>query len=223
MKNLVISAACGLEPSQIKFFLKSLRKFYNEEIFFLVGKKDYQTKKFLSDFNCNFIEVNVHKFDIQLKRYSFFLEIFKKKEYKNIFFFDSRDIFFQSNPFEYNFKGDINFFLEDKKIKDCPFNTHWLIKTYGYEVFLKLSENIISCGGTILGNHKSIEKFLILMISELSKNKYKKRLKYLLTFRRDKGARGSDQAHGNFVAHNNFISNSFSTRMKVDQLQRPII
>ena len=47
------------------------------------------------------------------------------------------------------------------------------------------------------------------MISELSKNKYKKRLKYLLTFRRDKGARGSDQAHGNFIAHNNFISNSF--------------
>ena len=45
MKNLVISAACGLEPSQIKFFLKSLRKFYNEEIFFSSWKKRLSDKK----------------------------------------------------------------------------------------------------------------------------------------------------------------------------------
>ena len=44
MKNLILSAACGLEPSQIKFFLKSLRKFYSEDVFFLVGKQDYKTK-----------------------------------------------------------------------------------------------------------------------------------------------------------------------------------
>ena len=54
-----------------------------------------------------------------------------------------------------------------------------------------------------------MEKFLALMISELSKHKYKKRLKYFLTFRRDKGARGSDQSHGNFIAHNNLISDTF--------------
>ena len=85
--------------------------------FFSSWKKRLSDKKFLSDFNCNFIEVNVHKFDIQLKRYFFFLEILKKKEYKNILFCDSRDIFFQSNPFEYNFKGDINFSLRIKKLK----------------------------------------------------------------------------------------------------------
>ena len=209
MKNLVLSAACGLEPSQINFFLKSLRKFYNEDVFFLVGKKDYKTKQLLENFKCNFLEVNIHKFDIQLERYSFFLKILKEKKYKNILFCDSRDIYFQSNPFEYNFKGSINFFLEDKKIKDCPFNTHWMIKTYGQSTFLSLSEKTISCGGTILANHESIEKFLALMISELSKHKYKKKLKYLLTFRRDKGARGSDQSHGNFIAHNNLISNTF--------------
>ena len=209
MKNLILSAACGLEPSQIKFFLKSLRKFYSEDVFFLVGKQDYKTKEFLETFKCNFLEVNIHKFDIQLKRYSFFLEILKKKKYKNVLFCDSRDIYFQSNPFDYNYKGAINFFLEDKKIKDCPFNTHWMLKTYGRSTFLKLSEKIISCGGTILANHESMEKFLILMINELSKHKYKKRLKYILTFRRDKGGRGSDQSHGNFIAHNDLISNSF--------------
>ena len=72
MKNLIMSAACGLEPSQIEFFLKSLRKYYHDDIFFLVEKKDTETKKFLKIYKSNFLEVDVHKFDIQLKRYSFF-------------------------------------------------------------------------------------------------------------------------------------------------------
>ena len=32
MKNLILSAACGLDPTQIEFFLKSLRKHYDDEI-----------------------------------------------------------------------------------------------------------------------------------------------------------------------------------------------
>ena len=209
MNNLILSAACGLQPENIEFFLKSLRKYYHEDVFFLVGKKDYSTKEFLKNYNCNFIEVNTHKFDIQLKRYDFFLNIIQKKKYKNILFCDSRDIYFQSNPFNYNYKGSMNFFLEDKKFSDCPFNSAWVIKTYGHKTYLSLSDKIISCGGTILGDHNSMEIFLNLMIEELSKHKYKKKLKYILTFRRDKGGRGSDQAHGNYIAHNNLIPGSF--------------
>ena len=209
MNNLILSAACGLQPEKIEFFLKSLRKYYHEDVFFLVGKKDYSTKEFLKNYNCNFLEVNIHKFDIQLKRYDFFLNIIQKKKYKNILFCDSRDIYFQSNPFNYDYKGSINFFLEDKKFSDCPFNSAWVIKTYGYKTYLSLSNKIISCGGTILGDHNSMEIFLNLMIEELSKHKYKKKLKYILTFRRDKGGRGSDQAHGNYIAHNNLIPGSF--------------
>tara|TARA_B110001452_G_C15160603_1_gene403711 strand:- start:60 stop:872 length:813 start_codon:yes stop_codon:yes gene_type:complete len=209
MNNLIISAAIGLEPKQIEFFLKSLRRYYSEDIFFLVGKQDSAVKEFLKLYKCNFLEVKIHKFDIQLKRYFFFLKILEKKKYKNILFCDSRDIYFQSNPFNQEYKGSINFFLEDKRIKDCPFNTNWLINTYGQEVFQSMSDKIISCGGTILGTHDSIKKFLILMIQETSKHKFKKRLKYLLTFRRDKGGRGSDQSHGNYIAHNNLIENTF--------------
>ena len=47
------------------------------------------------------------------------------------------------------------------------------------------------------------------MIDQLSRYKFKKRLKYLLTLRRDKIGRGSDQAHGNFIAHKKLIENSF--------------
>ena len=212
MKNLVLSAACNIDPKQIEFFLKSIRKNYNEDICFLVGKKDVQTKKFLKIYNSDFLEIDVHKFDVQIKRYFFYLKILEKKEYNNILICDSRDIYFQSNPFDYSYRGSINFFLEDKKIKDCPFNSNWLINTYGRETYKSLSNNIISCSGTTLGNYEGIKTYLKLMLQNSSKYKYKKSLKYLLTFRRDKNGRGADQAYANYIAHNNCYTNNISLK-----------
>lgn len=209
MENLIITAACGLKVKEVEFFLKSLRNYYNEKIFFVIGKNDLKIKKLLNIYNCNFLEVSVHRSEIQLKRYHFFLKILEEKEYKNVLFCDSRDIYFQSNPFDFNYKGSINYFLEDKRIKDCSINSYWLRRTYGKKVYKLLSDKIISCGGTILGSHKSLKKFLSMMIDETSKHRFKKRLKYLLTFRRDKTSRGSDQSHGNFIAHNKLIDNTY--------------
>ncbi len=208
MKNLVLSAACGLEPESIDFFLRSLRKFYSEEVYFLIGKKDLKTKVILEKYNSNFLEINENKYDVQLKRYDYYLNILSKKKYKNILVCDSRDIYFQSNPFEYKYEGDINFFLEDQKIKECTHNSNWLIKAYGNKVFKNLSEKIISCSGTTLGTYEGMKNYLTLMINCSNKYKYKKRLKYLLTFRRDKAGRGVDQAHANFIAHNKLVKNS---------------
>ena len=173
MKNLVLSAACGLDPKQIEFFLKSLRKYYNEDIFFLVKKEDIEVKKLLNIHACNFLEIDVHKFDVQIKRYSFYLKILEENEYKNVLICDSRDIYFQSNPFDYNYKGSINFFLEDKKIKECPYNSNWLIKTYGQETFEKLSNKIINCSGTTLGASENIKTYLNLEEIKLEEGQIK--------------------------------------------------
>lgn len=208
-KNLIISAACGFGIQQLELFIRSLRKYYDEDICFIIGENDYEIEKELKKYGCICIKKNVDKRDIQIKRYAYFLDFIISKNYKRILFCDSRDIYFQANPFSYEYKGSINFFLEDKKIADCPINSEWMIGTYGRDVYEKLSNKIISCGGTILGDQKSIEKFLRLMIQETNTYKFKKRLKYLLTFRRDPQARGSDQSHGNFIAHNKLIKNSF--------------
>ena len=208
-KNLIISAACGFGIQQLELFIRSLRKYYNEDICFIIGENDYEIEKELKKYGCICIKKYVDKRDIQLKRYAYFLDFIISKNYKRILFCDSRDIYFQANPFSYEYKGSINFFLEDKKIADCPINSEWMIGTYGRDVYKKLSNKIISCGGTILGDQKSIEEFLRLMIQETNNFKFKKRLKYLLTFRRDPKGRGSDQSHGNFIAHNKLIKNSF--------------
>lgn len=209
-KNLVISAAFGFDISQLELFIKSLRKYYLGKVCFIIGENDYKIERELKKYNCICIKKKVDKRDIQLKRYNFFLEfLISGPTYDNILFCDSRDIFFQNDPFDFNYKGFINFFLEDKKIIDCPYNSEWMIGTYGKKTLRNLSDKIISCGGTVLGKHNSMLEYLKLMIEEIKKHKFKKRLKYLITFRRDPKARGSDQSHGNFIAHNKLINNSF--------------
>ena len=209
MQNLVLSSACGLDPKQIEFFIVSLRKYYSGEVCVLVNKKDFKLKEILKNFNCKYLEITAHKFDVQVKRYEFYLEIINKNKFDKILICDSRDIYFQLDPFKYKYKGEINFFLESKKIKDCPYNTNWLMRTYGEKILKKLSEETINCSGTTLGSHTGMKNYLEQMIKQSKKNKYKKNLKYLLTFRRDKSGRGADQAYSNFVVHNKLIENNF--------------
>jgi len=206
-KNLILSAAIGYKFYQIEFFIKSLRKFYNDSVTFLIGEKDYELELKLKEFNCKIIKIKVNKKEIQFKRYKIFLEYLKNKTFNNILLCDSRDIYFQGNPFKFNYNGSINFFLEDHLIKDCPYNSNWIIKTYGKKEFDNISSKIILCSGTVLGNNFKIKEYLNLMENYISKFKYKKRLKYFLTFRTDPDGRGCDQGHANYIAHKSIIKN----------------
>ncbi len=205
--NLILSAAIGYKFSQVEFFIKSLRKFYNDSITFLIGKNDLELERELNKYNCKIIKMSINKKEIQFKRYKIFLEYLKENDFENILLCDSRDIYFQSNPFKFNYKGEINFFLEDQLIKDCPYNSNWILRTYGKNELNKISNNIILCSGTVLGQNKKILEYLSLITDNITKYKYKKKLKYFLTFRPDPEGRGCDQGHANFLVHNSKINN----------------
>ena len=147
----------------------------------------------------------IDKRDIQSKRYEIFLEFLKDKNYNNVLCCDSRDIYFQSNPFDFNYQNSINFFLEDKKIKNCPYNSNWIIKTYGLSGFNEVSDKIILCSGTVLGSLEKIKEYLTLMKDKILKNKYAKSFKYFITLRRDPESRGCDQGHANYLINKNYI------------------
>ena len=84
-KNLVLTAAFGFGIEQLELFVRSLRKYYNDDICFIIGSKDQLIKNELKKYNCICIEKNVDKRDIQSKRYEFFLEFLKDKNYNNVF------------------------------------------------------------------------------------------------------------------------------------------
>lgn len=204
--NLVLTAAVGYNFEQIELFIKSLRKYYSGSIYIIIDKSNTSIEKHVKEYNCNVIKTSVNKKDIQFKRYEIYSTFLNKGQYNKIFLCDSRDLYFQSNPFELNFNKPLNFFLEDFKIKDCPFNSNWIIKTYGEAEYNKISDKTILCSGTVLGNQKKILEYVNLMVKNISQCGYKKKLKYFLTFRPDPEGRGCDQAHANYIAHNKKIS-----------------
>jgi len=209
MKNLVLSAAFGLNIGQVELFVKSLRKYYQEEIYFLIGPKDVALKEKLKSYNCNFFLADVDKKEISTKRFNLFANFLKENRFNNVFCCDSRDVYFQSNPFDFTYKGKINFFLEDKKIKDCPINSKWIIRAYGKKTFNEIGEEIILCAGTVMGEYENIIEYLTLVSKQIDECKYKKKLKYLLTFRPDPEGRGVDQGHANYLVRKNFFKDCF--------------
>tara|TARA_B110000967_G_C18742834_1_gene488656 strand:+ start:157 stop:972 length:816 start_codon:yes stop_codon:yes gene_type:complete len=204
-KNLVLTAAFGFTVSQLEFFIKTLRKYYTGDVCFIIGFEDYVIEQELKKYNCICVKKKIDKRDIQSDRYKVFLEFLENKNYNNILCCDSRDIYFQSNPFDFNYKNAINFFLEDKKIKDCSYNSNWIINTYGKPAFDEVSDKIILCSGTVLGSLEKIREYLTLMKDKLLKHKYKRSLKYFLTLRRDPEGKGCDQGHANYLINKNSI------------------
>jgi len=204
-KNLVITAAVDLQIEQIILFIKTLRKYYKDDICFIIGFNNLELENELEKYRVIIIKTKIKKKAIQFKRYEVFLDFLKTKDYDSILCADSRDIYFQSNPFNFNYKGEINFFLEDKKIKECPFNTNWILKTYGKRDFESIGNKTILCSGTVVGKQKKIEEYLKVLINNISKYKYKRKLKYSLTFRIDPEGRGCDQGHANYLVHKNLI------------------
>ena len=208
MSNIVISSAIGMPSHEVILFLSSLRKYYEDEIFFFVNKKNFELKKILKKYDCSYREVSTHKHDIQVKRYSLVLDfLMERKDIKKILFCDSRDIYFQSNPFDFPYEGDINFFSEDHSIENCNINSNWIQKTFGYENFEKMKKNSIICSGTVIGKKEAFIEYTNQMKMMSKKFPYKKRLKFFLTFRRDKEGRGCDQSYAAYLVYNNILSN----------------
>lgn len=204
-KNIILSAAVGYNFNQIEFFIKSLRKYYDGEICIIIDYKNYALDESLKKYNCKTIKTNINKKTIQFKRYEIFSKYLENKKFNNVLLCDARDIYFQENPFKFDLSGSINFFLEDHPINECPYNSNWIMKTYGKVEFKKISNKTILCSGTVLGKFEKIKEYLNIMNKHIEKFKYKKRFKYLFTFRTDPEGRGCDQGHANYIVHNELI------------------
>lgn len=207
MKNLVMSPAVGIPESNLEVFLKTLRRYYSEDILLLIGKNDSNLKKLADKYKCLIKQISVHKHSIQMKRYELFLEFLEKKTFNKIFFCDARDIYFQSNPFKYNYNSPINFFSEGRLIKHCKINSNWIDKTYGKKILNEFKDKEIICFGTILADQQNMLRYLKEMKLMVKNYPYKRRIKYLLTFRRDKNGRGCDQAYGTYLVYKNYFKN----------------
>ena len=80
MNNIIVTPAIGMPANDIVLFLASLRRFYQGEVLFFVGKDDHLLKKNIKYYDSSFLEVNSHKHEIIIKRNRILIDFLKKKK-----------------------------------------------------------------------------------------------------------------------------------------------
>lgn len=135
--NLVLAAAVGYNFKQIELFIKSLRNYFSDKICIIIDANNINLEKKLKEYGCEVITTNINKKKIQFKRYEIFEKYLENKEYNYILLCDCRDIYFQSNPFNFNYKSSINFFQKTLKLKIVHITQTGLLKHTGKKNLMK--------------------------------------------------------------------------------------
>ena len=97
MKNLILTSAVGYDFSKIEVFIKSLRKYYHDDVVILINLNQNEIKSLLNKYNVKFIEKNINPKNTYQYRFDCFYSYLEDKfeNYTSIFLTDSRDVFFR--------------------------------------------------------------------------------------------------------------------------------
>ncbi|GAB3195587.1 hypothetical protein ABID22_001536 [Pontibacter aydingkolensis] len=183
----------GLKVDSIKYKL-SIRELFTS---FSRRRTSISIKDALSGSNFSDDEVLLkfaRTYHCQLGRYAIYLLILQKNQFRKVFLTDSRDVFFQSNPFDNCQKG-LHVFQENitQCIKDRWYNNQWVKLSTSYLNYLRIRNKGIFCSGTILGDHESTISFLKTFLLSVPENN--------LPF----DIKGIDQGLFNVLIHTNKI------------------
>jgi len=172
-KNLILGTAIDYDWEKVKIFVKSIRAHSNCEIYFLVNNLNRFIKKKFDIYKIKLIHCNLRPYEFRY-RYIYFFNFLKKNRnnYKNVFFTDVRDVFFQTNPFK-NIIQNINFFEEEEIIKNCKINSLWIKSCLGNKKYEKFKNRYIICSGTVIGRTNFMIKYFKLMAQRVKKLRMK--------------------------------------------------
>ncbi len=107
-------------------------------------------------------------------RYYRFLSTAPKDRYENVMITDTSDVYFQSDPFDFQIGTQVNCFLEDARetLSSEPANRYWLASAYGEQVVDELGSLTISCSGVTIGPYRAILEYLRVMADSLLRLRY---------------------------------------------------
>jgi hypothetical protein len=181
-KNLILGLAAGYHWEQLRIFVDSIRNTsYKDHIaLFFDSELDPRTMRQLKENDVECIHFDrqqalsrsgINHIPLSLLRVSLYLEFLKERadNYQNVMLSDTRDVVFQKDPFAFDFRSSLCFFMEPEPtlIKDNDWNSIWIIAAAGTKVYQSISGNPISCFGTTLGPMDKVIEYLQ-MIKRLS-------------------------------------------------------
>lgn len=172
--NALIGLAINYEIENLKNFVLSFRKYNKEDTIYLVNSccMSYSLKKFYKDHNIiriPFEGADLINTNIITYRWIIYLEFLSVNKFDKIFFSDTKDVVFQSDPFLIDKNDFLYFFQEDRSvtIKDCELNYSWCTSLLNKELVLEIQDHPIICAGTIFGTYQKILNFLNIFKSQL--------------------------------------------------------
>ncbi len=107
-------------------------------------------------------------FHLFYRRHLLYLQFLRerRRDYDRIFLTDSRDVFFQADPFSWNPDKGVHFFLEEagNRIGQCPHHIRWIRSQFGQSVLDELGAQVVSCAGTTFADPDSAIEYLTTMV-----------------------------------------------------------
>ena len=115
-------------------------------------------------------------------------------EYSNVMLTDVRDVFFQRDPFQFDFGDEVCCFLEDGRdtIGSSVTNRTWIRDLFGSAALKSMERARISCSGVTIGSYKRIMKYLETMVDYITR--------FVLP-RQSRIDDGADQGVHNYILH----------------------
>ncbi len=144
-------------PQRSRFYGGALRLLVRS-----LSRRDYGSVSRL------FEAIGRHQLHVALERYFVVRHLLadRRQEFAKVMLTDSRDVFFQGDPFPLIGTRLISG-LEENTIGNCPWNSGWIRDLYGAEALAGLSGQRIVCSGVTLGPTQAIEAYLRAMCGEI--------------------------------------------------------
>jgi hypothetical protein len=110
-------------------------------------------------------------FHLRYLRYLLYAEFLQQRagDFDRILLADGRDVFFQRDPFAWNWTPGVHFFLEDagKRIGDCRLHRLWLGCQFGRAFVEEHAAKTPTCSGTTFGDIVGIRQYLDVMTATI--------------------------------------------------------
>ena len=108
-------------------------------------------------------------FHLRYLRYLLYEDFLQQRtvDFDRIMLADGRDVFFQADPFAWDWTPGVHFFLEDarQRIGTCRWHRQWLGYQFDASFIEQNATRIPSCSGTTFGDTAGIRRYLEAMIT----------------------------------------------------------
>lgn len=166
--DLILTAASGYQPQQLELFVLSALQNTSAEIALIVQNTDQALIRWLHGhqrLHLHTIRAEPEPKQLAVTRFFHALEICRRYNPTRILLTDSRDVFFQSDPFRAldpskGLSPSLLFAAEPKSIAACSINQAWIQQFFGADTLQDILTNPVLCVGTMLGAAGAMQTFL---------------------------------------------------------------